>query len=929
MIRYKVPACAGSAFAIFFAGHAGAQVGPAAGPNASALPPAQQTSQLAPDQPGAGQEDIVVTGIRESLQRAAQIKQNAVQVVDSIVAQDIGKLPDPTTAAALQRVPGVQVSNNRNNELGNVRIRGLPDILTTVNGREVFTTTNRTFDLQDMPAEALQRVDVYKSQTADLIEGGLAGAIDLKLNRPFDFHKPTLVVSGRGNYGVMVGKLNPQVGALATDSWDTGIGKIGVLLNGNWSRSDYYRADTTLYQRRSSQSTPFNTPGILIPTILQNFPEQGFIERHEANAAVQWQASPALQVYAEGFYTYFRDRGSHVGANIQPFSPGVSITSYTPSDRCISAKPGKDGQNQADPPEAQEPTTVCEPDSITFANPVSNQTTQARDLNQRNKSIAGGFTYDRDRWHVDADLSYQNSTYHYRNIITAIGQRLPSLTVVPDNDGVASYTVPGDKLQSRDDLSIKNQLQQVYTLDKGSLFATRADISHDFDGFLSHLKAGVRYARRTAVEYNANLNTAAPGGSVGTGSEANAVNIADTGLPDDYVTLSPVAPDLNGGSRFYVPNPDFLLDESKLDLLRAYFGAPIGRPDYAPNRQFNSREETTAVYLQGDYSIDLGSDLTLDGVIGGRIVRTDRTIGTFTGNATDGYTPLRAKTSDRDFLPDITARLKFANGLQARLGYSKTLRRPDFASLNPAITLTQSNNPLVQSSGSAGNPNLKVQKSQSFDAALEYYVPHGYISIAGYYRDIKDRVINSAAVETIDGTDYAVTRPRNVGQARLQGIEVSGQYFLQFLPGFLSGTGVQGAFTYADSKIEGNDPLAGNPLQGVSKYNYTAGLLYEKYGISGRLVYTYRSSYFGGDESGTPTLRPVGTTNLLSYVRAAGRLDFNIGYDITDAIRVDVGGTNILRSKTMDYYKYLNYTNFNHAIDYDETTYSVGVRVRL
>src|SRR3546814_16606066 len=69
----------------------------------------------------------------------------------------IGKLPDPTTAAALQRVPGVQVSTNRNNELGDVRVRGLPDVLTTVNGREVFTTTGRSFDLQDMPAEEIGR----------------------------------------------------------------------------------------------------------------------------------------------------------------------------------------------------------------------------------------------------------------------------------------------------------------------------------------------------------------------------------------------------------------------------------------------------------------------------------------------------------------------------------------------------------------------------------------------------------------------------------------------------------------------------------------------------------------------------------------------------------------------------------------------------
>src|SRR3546814_17905312 len=95
-----------------------------------------------------------------------------------------------------------------------------------------------------------------------------------------------------------------------------------------------------------------------------------------------------------------------------------------------------------------------------------------------------------------------------------------------------------------------------------------------------------------------------------------------------------------------------------------------------------------------------------------------------------------------------------------------------------------------------------------------------------------------------DGDPYAVSRPRNIGQATLKGVELSSQYFFDFLPGALSGLGLQGAFTIADSKVGGGDPLAGYPLQGVSKYNYTVGLLYETYGISGRLGYTSRSKYF-------------------------------------------------------------------------------------
>jgi iron complex outermembrane recepter protein len=293
-----------------------------------------------------------------------------------------------------------------------------------------------------------------------------------------------------------------------------------------------------------------------------------------------------------------------------------------------------------------------------------------------------------------------------------------------------------------------------------------------------------------------------------------------------------------------------------------------------------------------------------------------------------------AKTSDSDFLPTATARLHFDNGLQARLGYARSIRRPDFTDLNPAITLSLSNNPFVQSGGSAGNPNLKEQKSDSYDATLEYYFHGGYVAVAGYYRQISNRVLSGAATETIGGVDYSVTRPRNLGAADLKGLEISGQYFADFLPGPFSGLGVQGAFTLADSKIKGDDPLAGNPLQGVSKYNYTAGLLYEKYGISGRLVYTYRSKYFASDQTGSISVRPIAedrvndvyVPTLLSYVRPAGRLDFNVGYDVTPAIRVDVGGTNVLRSKTRDYLgqSFEVFEGF-----YDETTYSVGVRIRL
>ena len=247
--------------------------------------------------------DIVVVGnIRRSLEAAAEIKRESLQVVDSIVAEDIGKFPDPTTAAALQRVPGVQVTVGANNEITGVVIRGLGDILTTLDGREFFSTTGRTFSFQDLPAEALSRVDVVKSATANLIEGGIAGITDLQLNKPFKFRYPTIVVTARGNYATNVEKLNPQLGVLVTDRWDTGIGEIGALLNLSWSRTEYNRPYLYAPVRRSTAAAPFNLPGYASQNVAGGLNEYGYFERPQANAAIQWQATPELEIYLDGLY---------------------------------------------------------------------------------------------------------------------------------------------------------------------------------------------------------------------------------------------------------------------------------------------------------------------------------------------------------------------------------------------------------------------------------------------------------------------------------------------------------------------------------------------------------------------------------------------------------------------------------------------------
>ena len=125
-------------------------------------------------------KDIIVTGLRRSLGTAEAIKRNSDNIVDSVVAEDIGKLPDNNATEAVSRVTGVQVSRSEG-EANSVLIRGLPQVETTLNGRNFFFAGSRSGAVQDFPADTLSAVSVYKTSTANLLESGVGGLIDVQL----------------------------------------------------------------------------------------------------------------------------------------------------------------------------------------------------------------------------------------------------------------------------------------------------------------------------------------------------------------------------------------------------------------------------------------------------------------------------------------------------------------------------------------------------------------------------------------------------------------------------------------------------------------------------------------------------------------------------------------------------------------------------
>jgi TonB-dependent receptor len=460
----------------------------------------------------------------------------------------------------------------------------------------------------------------------------------------------------------------------------------------------------------------------------------------------------------------------------------------------------------------------------------------------------------------------------------------------------------------------------------------RMDLTHDLDralGFLDFVQAGARYADRDGLFNQAVLNRTVAD-----------LTIPVTGmLPGGFLVQAPGISRINSGAPFLIPDPDYLRSAAGRDMLRGIYGVPLGNPPYQPERRFKADEQTYAAYLQLGFGAPLGGSIAIDGLIGVRPTRTERSIAG-AGLISGVLVPQLANTSDTDILPNASARIQFGGGLQARLSYAEAIRRPEFSALNPGLSYTISTNPATLNTGTAGNPKLRPQRSNSLDATIEYYWRSNFVAIAAFSRDIRDRVINAANAEVIDGFVYNISRPRNVGEAQLKGVEVSGQAFLDFLPGALSGIGVSANFTLVDSRVgAGNaaraDQLAGFEIQGVSRYNYNLGLIYQKHGLSGRLIYAHRSRYYDADFTGTANLRPIDPARIgdlgynptsLRYVRPGGRLDFSIGYDLTDKLRVDVGGTNILRNTLRAYFD-VDY--LTHDRREDDSIYTIGLRARL
>lgn len=909
-----------STSAVLFAGSAPAfaQAAPAT-PTPAPAPASGDAQDIQGDPVSEG--DIVVSGIRQSIASAQTIKKNADQQIDAIVATDIGKLPDVAVSDTAARIVGVQVDRG-GGEANRVLVRGLPDFTTTFNGREIFTAEARSVALQDFPSGLIGALEIYKTTTANLVEGGLAGEINVRSRRPFDFNGLTVAGSFWGQYEKRSTQFDPNGNILIADRWNTGIGEIGALVSVSYTRLRYL--DST---RSNTDFIAGNVSGVSAsaPDIQRIDYGQGDRTRPSASASLQWRPATGLEFYVDALYQGFRNKVSDRELSV-PLWGGQST-----SNAVVNSA------NQIE--------------SITVVNPFRPDGFQGATYGKTDTyQYAVGGKYDSNRFHLSADLARTAS--RFLDSIYSFDTAYANPVTVKANTGLNNSN--GPYFTFAGNVDPKNPATYIFRgffdrqlIAKGEDWQFRTDASYDVaDSGITKIEAGVRYVDRDAhFEDGSRYFYDEPARLALSQIPGVSYEVFRSGFPSD---------DPSGVRGYYTPTYDSLRND--IAQLRQFSGFAAGSPPPDPFATYTANEKSYAGYVQAKYSFGRNGGLRVDGVIGLRGVKTRLSVqGTSVRNDPNNNnalvaTPVNVDKEYTDWLPNANARLRFTDQLQLRLSYTMTRSRPGFAQYNPATTtgtppgcefvngvLTPaSRNPGAAScirGGSRGNPGLVPLRSKNYDASLEYYFSRtGSASIAVFRRDLKGFIANFDAPDTVDENGYTLrlSQPYNTGKGRIQGFETQLTTFLDFGPNWLHGFGAQANLTYLDAKTGVPAALGAavteSDIVGVSKWTWNLAGFYEHSGLSVRLSYNHRSGFLSSFQSRVPDIYTERT-------RGIGRLDLSINYDLLKNVTVFGDWVNMLAKpyRTDLTYNYANGTSstFPRAVRYEESVFSGGIRFRF
>jgi iron complex outermembrane recepter protein len=869
-----------------------------------------------PDQSADELQEVVVTGIKQSLEAAIDLKRNADSFIDAINAEDVGKLPDANLAEVMQRVPGVAIQRTRG-EGDFISIRGLgPDFVTgEIDGRTlvsatessdwirnggVFSSTGRSTNFDVLPAEIVDKLEVIKSPTASMIEGGIGGMVNILTQEPLKLGDH-FFFSATDEYRQLNDKEDPSLSGLA--SWKNESGTFGVLADAAYSRRSIREDGMDSYgwatpsnfgawpNINSTGAGSANLVGDNSAWTVQPRQDTEIRERATGEIKAQWQTPDGGLLTGSVLYSHRTSDLTHMSAtiNIAPTAFVNPPPSLVPPGLSGTSTLGNCAVNPVAGGFCTVPGATAANGSITSLQ-VSSSATDNYEVQQALDTLTTtGLNYRKSfgPLSVAGDVSYTSAL----GTMLDTTENAQSAYVTPWNFSTTSNSLQispvGDPdLSSGSDFYTRG-ISTTSRRNQQSEKAAALDAQLDVDQvpLTSAIEFGVRWTER----------------------DVDRKQYIDPNPHNDNILLTGyngVSPTSNFGSgAFTLPFSQFYFVPISTFESALQTADPAGNASFAPTEfdslnSYSVQEDTYALYIQDDLRTEL-FHLPLKGNIGLRGVET-RTSTTgyyqpFTiefnqqdlGNLVYTSSEIQStdfKNSYFNLLPELNLQLDVRDDLLVRFAAGKSMTRPDFQTqLAPALTGINAQNKIA----SAGNPYLKAYTSNNVDLGVEWYPAAATALWATVYSKWIDNFIGEST--EFDATRFNYTwnslnTPENQGKAKIQGAEVGYQQVWPIGVGYMVNATLATSSANYTSGVNAGKEL---PFEGVSRQSFNGALFYEQSNFNARLAYSYRASYvliasdvFGNTEYNAPY----------------GQLDGSISYAINANLTVVADATNLTDS---------------------------------
>ncbi len=845
-----------------------------------------------------GTEYILVRGMRNSLKAAMFDKKQGNTVYDGIAAEDLGKFPDQNVAESLQRITGVSIDRS-GGEGQFVTVRGFGPQFNTVlvNGRQIATENpGREFSFDTLAAELITGVDVYKSPTASMQEGGIGATINVNTAKPLNYDGFKAVASAKGVYDTLSEDTTPQFSGLISNTFMDG--KAGVLVSlSHQERSAQDNILETRYYRPNVSFTTQNGKQFVNAYVPQNF-DAGVDEqdrtRTAGTAVFQYAPSDELTLTFDGLVSEFEvESDAHIMGH------------WFSESNFIDAE-------------------VDENNSVVY---IENAATGATDFVRR--------SYDRN---VSVKAFGFNAEWQISDEVSAVFD-IATSTAEENSAGDVFFNVIGynnaytwdNRNGGTPSLSIQGGEEALLRADLGRAHYNERN-GWDREDEITEFKADFNW--ETGFDTFVGMNW----GAYYQDREKDAVRkySSDCGLycgygtdvPDELLTPY-TANDFFGG----IPNTWLTYSVEDYDAYRESLTGDTGYFDPADQSDaYNVQEEIISAYIDFSFEGQLG-DLPWAANVGVRYSQTDTELGGITTELldlteipndpsdlnevySDGSTPVSANNSYTNLLPSVNVKFDLTDEMVLRVAYSETLTRPTMDELNPATTVTVSrpNNNAAQ----GGNSALKPFLSTNWDVSYEwYYGDTSYFAAAIFSKEVEDFITSTVEVETWNlesgAYEFSVRRPRNGETAEVNGIELGWMHTWE------NGFGLQANATFVDSDATlDNNNSESFGLEGLGdSQNLVA--FYENGPYQLRLAFNNREGFlqdqvnrFGGTE-------PLKTDTY-------GQWDVSGSYDLNETVTLFFEGVNITGEETRRHSRYQD--QFVRLED-NGTRWAVGVRANF